>query len=85
MRQIEDTTREEYDSLMGGPKRSSTDRWLNRWIALAPRLRALSTPNLGEAQACRGFIQASETVNPAFYNSVMSYLDTAEAESDRLD
>ncbi|KIV98489.1 uncharacterized protein PV09_09706 [Verruconis gallopava] len=55
-RQIEDSVREEYDSLIKGPKRNIIDKWLNRWIALAPRLRALKILNLGEAQACRGFI-----------------------------
>jgi hypothetical protein len=43
------------------------DKWLNRWIALAPRLRAMKIPNLEEAQACLGFIRATETVNLAFY------------------
>lgn len=85
VRQVEDSVREEYDSLIKGPKRISIDKWLNRWIALAPRLRALSIPNLGEAQACRGFIQATETVNPAFYNSMISHVGMADSEVDRID
>ncbi|KIV99085.1 uncharacterized protein PV09_09189 [Verruconis gallopava] len=63
----------------------SVDKWLNRWIALAPRLRALNIPNLGEAQACRGFILATETINPAFYNSAMSDLGQADRETGHVD
>ena len=46
-RQIEDSVREEYDSLIKGPKRLSIDKWLNRWIALAPRLKSFEHTQSG--------------------------------------
>jgi hypothetical protein len=80
LRQIEDNVRDEYESLIKGSRRTSTEKWLNRWIALGPRLRAMDIPNLSEAQACKGFIRASEAINPAFFNSAMQSLDGADRQ-----
>jgi hypothetical protein len=82
---MEETIRQEYETLLRGPKRISIEKWLNRWIALAPRLRATEIPNLSESQACKGFIQASEIINPAFYNSVMQSIDSADKEIRRFE
>ena len=71
MRLMKENVRDEYENLLKRFKRISLDRWLNRWVALASRLRAMSVPNLSESHVCKGFIQASETVNPTFYNSAM--------------
>ncbi|KIV98504.1 uncharacterized protein PV09_09692 [Verruconis gallopava] len=81
-RQLEDSVREEYESLTRGTKHNMLDKWLNRWITLAPRLRTLNIPNLGEAQACRGFIYATETLNPVFYNAAMARLGEADIKAD---
>jgi hypothetical protein len=75
-----DEVRDLYEALKKGPKRAGTEQWLNHWVIVTHRAKALRLENLSEQQICEGFIESCSEINTVFYTKMKGRkVDTKDA------